>query len=376
MKAKKIEIENFRRFKGKQTFDLKGINILIGPNNSGKSTLIKALLLLKENLNNGWQEMEFGSENPHRILSFEHAVHHSANDKRFTVSFEVDSLSQTSYYDGRIQREDKLGHGAQLTYRKHSQRGTAVLDKVMINDQDNKVITTEVNGFHELFKDPGYFPVRDWIGALRYSPPYRSIGLKEYRKATFRNLGKSLKANKLLHDLGDRNELFAKWCSRFSLGEIEIQETPDAFVLHVSRDGHQIDLSFLGSGSAQVLGVLFLIAVSTEETIILEEPETNLHPNYQSQLADLIVDGSGRNYGNQFIVETHSEYLVRRFQYLVAKKEVDPNNIRIFYFDASADGGFTTLEIEPDGNLSGEFGPDFFDHAPYLITKLWEAQRN
>ena len=116
------------------------------------------------------------------------------------------------------------------------------------------------------------------------------------------------------------------------------------------------------------------MAVHEGQSLILEEPETNLHPNYQSKLADLIVDGFKTNH-NQFIIETHSEYLVRKFQYLVATGNVDCEAIQIYYFSDHENVKPEEIKIRKDGTLKGDFGNGFFDHAPYLITDLWKAQR-
>ena len=47
---KQIGFKNFRRFANHQTIDFGNINLLVGGNNSGKSTVVKALLLITENL--------------------------------------------------------------------------------------------------------------------------------------------------------------------------------------------------------------------------------------------------------------------------------------------------------------------------------------
>ena len=44
---KSVELENFKAFKKSGEVDLKKINIFVGPNSSGKSSFIKALLTLK-----------------------------------------------------------------------------------------------------------------------------------------------------------------------------------------------------------------------------------------------------------------------------------------------------------------------------------------
>lgn len=48
--SNKIVFSNFRRFANFRTIDLGDVTILVGGNNSGKSTLVKALLLCVDNL--------------------------------------------------------------------------------------------------------------------------------------------------------------------------------------------------------------------------------------------------------------------------------------------------------------------------------------
>ena len=47
---RQIGFKNFRRFANHLTIDFGNINLLVGGNNSGKSTVVKALLLITENL--------------------------------------------------------------------------------------------------------------------------------------------------------------------------------------------------------------------------------------------------------------------------------------------------------------------------------------
>ena len=48
----KVGFKNFRRFKNFPEMDLGDINIFVGRNNAGKSTVLKALQLMKGNLGN------------------------------------------------------------------------------------------------------------------------------------------------------------------------------------------------------------------------------------------------------------------------------------------------------------------------------------
>jgi predicted ATPase len=69
----------------------------------------------------------------------------------------------------------------------------------------------------------------------------------------------------------------------------------------------------------------------------------------------------------QLIIETHSEYFIRKLQYLVAKNEIDSDNILINYFNPASyrekEGIVREISIEKDGSLSNDFGPGFFDEA-------------
>jgi predicted ATPase len=117
--------------------------------------------------------------------------------------------------------------------------------------------------------------------------------------------------------------------------------------------------------------------------LLLEEPETNLHPKLQSLLADFLVDVA-KEFHITLLVETHSEYLIRKLQYLTAKKEITPADTAIYYFydPENVPAGKKQVErirIETDGSLDKDFGTGFFDEADNLAIDLFnitKAQRN
>ena len=102
-------------------------------------------------------------------------------------------------------------------------------------------------------------------------------------------------------------------------------------------------------------------------TLALAEPEMNMHPNAQSKLADIFVT-SVNNHKTTFVIETHSEYLIRRLQYLVAKKDISKDMIQIYYFNdpnnlEEGDERVYSIKINDDGSLTRPFGSGFFDEA-------------
>ena len=150
-----------------------------------------------------------------------------------------------------------------------------------------------------------------------------------------------------------------------------------------------------GFGVGQIFPVLIRIAEYIEKSgsskearkvpqfpsiIVIEEPESNLHPKFQSYFSDIVLDAV-ENYNLQFIIETHSEYMIRRLQYLVADKSNNLKNsdVAILYFQETDQKKKKTkqvynLGIRPDGMMKRDFGPGFFDEATNQTIELLKKQ--
>jgi ABC-type lipoprotein export system ATPase subunit len=172
------------------------------------------------------------------------------------------------------------------------------------------------------------------------------------------------------------------WLKEFGIGsQFAIQKVAaGAYRPLVVRDSEEYELVDLGKGHAQLIPLILAVVQQKEraDTLFVEEPETNLHPNLQAKLADLLVDAiqnqdENENRG-QVIVETHSEYLVRRLQYLVARKDVDAEDVLIYYIGTGPDSEdyIRQIEIDAYGQLSEPFGSGFFDQATDLMVDLFK----
>ena len=118
--------------------------------------------------------------------------------------------------------------------------------------------------------------------------------------------------------------------------------------------------------------------------IFLEEPESNLHPKWHSILVDLIVE-LNRNFGIQFIIETHSEYMIRKMQYLVAEKNngLSKDDAIIYYLNndknvniEEGENKIKRIEFDQFGGLTDSFGPGFFDESSNLKFDLLKLNRH
>lgn len=140
-----------------------------------------------------------------------------------------------------------------------------------------------------------------------------------------------------------------------------------------------IDLADKGMGSIQIVILLLRIVTLIRKykgqqlTILLEEPEQNLHPAMQSKLADLLYS-LNKDFGVRFVVETHSEYLIRKTQVIVAGLSKSANYMempfKVIYLPDNGDNPYDML-YRPDGKFNKEFGSGFFDEAAKLAFKIF-----
>ena len=113
-------------------------------------------------------------------------------------------------------------------------------------------------------------------------------------------------------------------------------------------------------------------------TVALEEPECHLHPSLQSKIADMIVEAN-KQFGIHFIIESHSEYLIRKLQLLVSQEEIGIDNISLLYVNQKSRPNYlpvlTDIGINEDGTLKNEFGKGFYDESLRLSKELFNFKK-
>lgn len=178
-------------------------------------------------------------------------------------------------------------------------------------------------------------------------------------------------------------------------GELVVKRFENVIsVVYLKTKDGDISLSDLGYGYSQIIPIILKlinmityhqeIKFPSEGSIIIEEPEANLHPNLQSKLADVFVTTLKYYPDLKFIIETHSEYFIRKLQYLTAKNEISTESSVIYYFNADKyvtlqEPKVKKIEIRENGNLSDTFGPGFYDETTRLqfdLMKLNQEQNN
>ena len=176
---------------------------------------------------------------------------------------------------------------------------------------------------------------------------------------------------------GQKEWRFVKdWMEKFEVGEdFEIEfYAGEAYEFYVLTGDQKNHLADKGMGSLQAMVLILRVAALIRQnstnrkniTIILEEPELNLHPALHSKLTEFF-NYVYNYYGIKFLIETHSEYMIRKSQLLgleedyFSNQKLNPNPFKVFYFHMEE--GPYEMKYTSQGKFERDFGKGFYDEA-------------
>jgi len=477
----KIEIDNYRSFK-KQEFDFSKINILIGENSSGKSSLIKLLLALKQTLEaptNRETNLAFTGEIVDLGNFSDNIYYHKKNltmtfnfifDKKYNKFFEqyfvVDIANKEKvknevekireYINGPISTPTNLSIGINKDLDKHESIKFSISNKnigsIRINFTGEK---NESEIFYGKICELIYFDNNineEFVLKVNYNKDgfltiitadslqeqlEKALGITDFRKKDneipielqakfniifhkiafllitqnylkyflekieFINpltthpsriyLNKDSRQNKEIQSIEDVVNFFSSnnRLSKIALEDFvkimqEMEIIDDIEILQDDRlPVREIRVKIkdllsnivdVGYGVSLQLPILLkaLLAERIRERhhsiILIEQPEVHLHPKLHAKLIEALIKLS---INTTYIIETHSEHIVRKIQVLVKDKEFKlvPDDISINYFiRENLKSNISAHKVEKDGFLLPKFPSGFFDNS-YLLSK-------
>ncbi|MDP4202279.1 MAG: AAA family ATPase [Bacteroidota bacterium] len=169
----------------------------------------------------------------------------------------------------------------------------------------------------------------------------------------------------ILKDNPNLKKRVNQWFKRFNL-YIEIGQLKDIIhQIEVNQYSLNLDLTDVGFGVSQILPVIIQGFLSIENSLtLIEQPEIHLHPKMQADLADLFIDialnknGLGKKY---LLIETHSEYLLKRLRRRISEKYIQNTDIGLYYVEHDEHEDCTVIRmIDIQSNGSFEYPKDFY----------------
>ena len=122
------------------------------------------------------------------------------------------------------------------------------------------------------------------------------------------------------------------------------------------------NIADIGLGLKKIIPlVTYLFHKKSPGLICIQEPESNLHPKYQSEIAEVIAQ-SYKNKGNSHIIETHSEILILRLLKLIKQKKLRAEDISVNFIEkVKGQSKIINIGVNDKGEFTSNWPKGFFN---------------
>lgn len=411
-----LTLKNFKIFdEAGVTINPGLLTVLVGPNGTGKSTLLQALVLLRQSV--GGAGLILQPPDHQRLADFgefEDLVHlHDISrnlEVQVTVSYAgchlPDGTSPALPVDGSIiyrigrsedwthaHMEQRIGDEGHHLYGETRWNSTKVTPEIiqvrgagrLHLDIDSKVaqmirlgspqfdhprpegadqqlqrlreeLTPLIEGMNSLLQKVQLVPAMRGLANRGYGPPQ-----------PYEGVGTSLPA--------DRPETLARSVTnvvarkpqlRFRLGDrltkiferrdlkVSLRQVGNGHAVQVDESGRATNIVDEAFGLNQLVApVLWLSLVEEGSVVGVEEPELHLHPKAQTALCEIFVEVAIREQ-KQIILTTHSEHIVMGLLTAVARGDLRPDQLAIYELRHEGETAKAErLEVNEFGQVKG-----------------------
>ncbi len=367
---KKIELRNFKCFE-RLELPLSYLNLLSGINSMGKSTVIQALLLLRQ-------------------------------------AYEKDSLKEGIYLNGEY---TQIGTGIDLLYfnadgdieiiltNEAGQEYRWSLDYVSDSDYlkrkkgESEEKSSNILALNLLNQDFEYVMAERFGPRKSYEKSFYDIAVKKHvgkygEHVVYyleKHAGDPTGTDAVVLDgkktLKQQTEC---WMNAISPGiqfdftdvqaadtiSLKIRQAENAAQMGTIMDYKPVNVGFGISYSLPV--IVALLKAKPDDLVILENPEAHLHPQGQRKVGELIARAAQG--GVQVIVETHSDHILNGIRLTVKQKVLEKEKAKLYYFCMKTENGIsrhTVAEPKLDDYGRLDFWPEgFFDEWDNTLLEL------
>lgn len=336
----KIEIENFKSIKN-EVFKFSSLNILVGTNSAGKSSVIQAILFSSCQTNHNECLRGYCDE----LGSADQLLNVDSQKREFVISTIIDNQSYS------------------LTFNRDS------------NSFIDSIVPTS---FPLTFEENLYYLSANRIGQESLSKTHKNVKFGVQGEYLFgfyeKNQTNPIDANLYaqMEQLGKveplLNDCVTFWIERIL--ELDLKLSAQRVGTQINsyyndpHIGFDLNAFALGAGVSYLVKILVMgLSLKKRDVFIVENPEIHLHPKAIANLAEFFVILAKS--GIQVILETHSEHILNKTRYLVYKNVVSHQDVCLFYRQQGEDfiqlcldgnGRYTTIDGSPR-----EFPHGFFD---------------
>ncbi len=404
MEISKVRIKNFKGINDWKEFELKPITVFIGPNSSGKSSVIHALAALSQTfkLPNDTRPLVLDDEHADVHLGrFIEVAHTRSYDDFIGIELDLTELEIPELVTKKKPRMRKVDIKVSLQFKSRLRTQDIYLEKACYRINEHEyVVEKKLRGYHliidgevigknfgvnRIFLDNAslfrfrpdqqpqefftiYFAqeqISERLQNISYLGPFRQSPKRRYptRGASPTEVGPegeaaiTMLANEVVQSKRRTNlNQISKWMGNMGIGKkISVQRLSgsDLFDARIQlEDGEKFSMADLGYGVSQVLPVLTQCSFSKLGDILLfEQPELHLHTMPSRHLAGIFAEVSKAK-NLKIVAETHSPDFFKRFISEMRNGTLDPDDFVAYRVTREGkESCFTKLEVDDDGEI-------------------------
>lgn len=372
---KKLIIENFKCFSEQTQITLGKINICLGSNSVGKSSVIQSCILLRQ--------------------IYEQAkLFKDTQIKKYNI--QLNDIYGLQLGDSEHIKSSKDKEDITLKLDEYEYKLISVSESPAEMEVKNRYDVSEMSAKKGIFSENFYYLNAERKGPRNYqlidSKVINNCGVYGENAIHLLNVlgaGKvdtercfHLDENKKVNTLSKQ----AEYWMDYIIPGIEMR-TDDLMELRISRMSLRqpaLDTDFMspynfGFGISYVLPVILTGLTAIKGSVFLvENPEAHLHPKGQSHIGYFLAAMACA--GIQVIVETHSEHVLNGIRIAALKNAMKPEDISVNFFSIKETNGnvrHTVEKINLNDRMDLESWPEgFLDQEEEDLRTLRELRRN
>lgn len=387
-----IEVNNFKSIKSK-VFTLRNLNVLLGLNGQGKSSFIQSLLLLRQS-----------NIEPGRAKGWLHL-----KGKFVDVGNAKDAFYQYT------KREDlvfnlSIGDNTNIPFSYAYETEKDVLPPKLIDGSISELDINYDTIIQDVKNNTGLFSTQfQYLNAYRIQPEStypksnnevvqnKSLGIDGKYTAHFIETfyDEQVAFDNLLHPKSFVEDTLLKktivdktLINQINLWLGEISPGVNVKTSSINQDEVLLEYAFeqptyvntnrfkpvnVGFGITYCLPVVTaLLSAKPGSLLIIENPESHIHPRGQAELGKLIALVSQNNV--QIIIETHSDHILNGIRVGIKEEKLNKDKAKLFYFKKVVEeqeqySAVSDIIFDKNGTLS-EYPDNLLDEWTNQLSKL------
>lgn len=369
----KIHLKNFKIFEDEE-FEIAPLTLITGINGMGKSSIIQALLLLKQSYQIGYLQTKNQVDLSNDYIDLESAeslryAMASSGEQNVSISLTINDENTHTWSIDTTSAKAKI---LDCSYQ-----GSGNLEDVSLFDDNFIFLEAERWGPRSTYDKKVKRAYNTKLGIQgELTPSYllsatstnEEIGIEKMKHPNVSEGSKQLYAN--------LNEWMAEIVNiPLKANVTEIEEAKVKLTYNIEGNkGKSFSALQVGFGLTFCLPIVVaLLRARKGDLIIIENPEAHLHPSAQVRLGKLICLAA--SLGVQIIVESHSDHILNSIRYSYKDRILLDNQVNILFISRleSKEGilpDVDYIKISQSGRLSHR-PSDFFDTWDNMLTKLF-----